>query len=60
MMSPQEAERIHEVSLRLLADPGVRVEHDAPAGWADGLRAQRADPRRPYRRIRGDLVQRRG
>ncbi len=32
MMSPQDAERIHETSLRLLADPGVRVEHDAIRG----------------------------
>lgn len=32
MMSVRDAERIHETSLRLLADPGIRVEHDAIRG----------------------------
>jgi len=27
-MTPEDAERIHEASLGLLADPGVRIEHD--------------------------------
>ena len=28
MIPPNVAERLHATSLRLLADPGVRLEHD--------------------------------
>ncbi len=45
MISKRQAERINETSLRLLADPGVRVEHEAirgrlvKAGAAEGSSA---------------------